>query len=215
MTKAVIFDMDGLMFDTESTYSIVHADMSSRRGETFTKEAKRSIMGRRYDEQIFLLNEYWGKSEAIEDLLREQDEALVKLFKESVEKLAGFDELISFLHTNNIRRCIGTSSRKFLVDILLEKFNLENEFEFIVSGDEVQKGKPDPEIYQKCLSQLHLDGADCLVLEDSINGIRAGVDAGCRTCAIPSEYTQQEDFSVADLIVDSLSDDRIKDFILS
>lgn len=214
MIKAVIFDMDGLMFDTESAYSVVGSLMSEKRGKVYTNELKRTLMGKRANEVMELLNNFWGKNEKIEDLLKEQDEELIKIYKSSVEKLDGLDNLINFLIQNNIRKCIGTSSRKFLVDILLQKHRLIDTFEFIVSGDMVKKGKPDPEIYNQCIAKLNINAHECLVLEDSLNGIKSGVAAGCNTCAIPSEYTLGEDFSIATILCGSLKDKRIKDFIL-
>lgn len=213
--SAVIFDMDGLMFDTESAYSVVHAAMSQKRGKEFTNEVKMTLMGKKAVEVMSLLNEYWGKEEKVEDLLNEQDVSLVAYYKQSVEKLPGLDNLLDFINQNNIRKCIGTSSRRFLVDVLLEKFDLNKEFEFIVSGDMVSKGKPDPEIYNKCLENLGLPPGQCLVMEDSLNGIKSGVGAGCFTCAVPSVFTKHEDFSLADIVVSSLDDKNVFDFITS
>lgn len=213
MIQAVIFDMDGLMFDTESAYSIVHENMSARRGKVFTIEMKHTLMSRRIDESMKMLNEYWGVSEKIEDLVREQDEELIHIYNFHVEKMFGLDNLIHFLNEQKIRKCIATSSRRFLVDILLKKHNLENEFEFIVTGDDVEKGKPDPEIYRTCLAKLNLTGEECLVLEDSVNGMNAGITALCKTCAVPSLFTSGEDFSSADIVAQSLDDEIIKKFI--
>lgn len=151
MIKAVIFDMDGLMFDTESAYSILQSSMSNKRNKIFTNEVKKPLMGKRADEVMGLLNNFWGKNEKIEDLLKEQDDELVKIYKDRVEKLDGLDDIIDFLNKNNIRKCIGTSSRRFLVDVLLQKHSLIDVFEFIISGDMVEKGKPDPEIYNRCI----------------------------------------------------------------
>lgn len=206
--------MDGLMFDTETAYSVVQEKMSANRGKIFTLEVKTPLMGKRAHEVMSLLNDYWGKNENVDDLLKEQDDALVELYKTSVEKLPGLDSLIGFLNKNNIRKCIGTSSRRFLVDVLLQKHNLINEFEFIVSGDMVSKGKPDPEIYNKCLEKLGLSGSECLVLEDSLNGIKSGKAAGCKTCAIPSIFTKHEDFSMADIVVTNLDSEEIRKIIV-
>ena len=206
--------MDGLMFDTESAYSVVHGSMSKKRGKVFTNEFKRTLMGKKADEVMKLLNNFWGKNEGVEALLKEQDGELVKIYKSSVEKLDGLDNLINFLVQNNIRKCVGTSSRGFLADALLKNHGLTNAFEFIVSGDMIEKGKPNPEIYNRCVSQLDASASECLVLEDSLNGIKAGFGAGCNTCAIPSEYTKNEDFSTATLVCDSLKDEAIKNFIL-
>ena len=214
MIKAVIFDMDGLMFGTESAYSVVQTSMSEKRGKVFTNDIKRILMGKKADDVMKLMNDFWGKNEKVEDLLKEQGSELVCIYKDSVEKMKGLDDLITFLNQNNIRKCIGTSSRRFLVDVLLQKYGLENAFEFIVSGDMVEKGKPDPEIYNKCIENLGVSPSECLVLEDSLNGIKAGVAAGCNTCAIPSEYTKDEDFSAATMVCDSLGDQTIKDFII-
>lgn len=214
MIQAVVFDMDGLMFDTESAYSAVHSQMSAKRGKIFTDEVKRTLMGKRSHEVMALLNQFWKTEESLEELLKEQDASLIELYQRSVQKLHGLDNLITFLNQNNIRKCIGTSSRRFLVNTILEKHGLTDTFEFIISGDMVTKGKPDPEIYNRCVEQLGLNPSNCLVLEDSLNGIKAGVAAGCFTCAIPSEYTKNEDFSLATFICDSLDDERIKDFVL-
>ncbi len=205
MINAIIFDMDGLMFDTERVYSLVHSAMWARRGKEFTREVKMSLMGKKAEEVIRITLEYWKTNEEIPDVLKEQDLELVKIYRESVEMMPGLEALLSFLREKNIRTCIGTSSRRFLVDILLEKHNLTNLFEFVISGDVVTKGKPDPEIYNKCVKKLGVRPAECLVLEDSLNGILAGRSAGCMTCAIPSEYTKHEDFSIADLSFNSLS----------
>ena len=214
MKKAVIFDMDGLMFDTESAYSVVQEKMSAKRGKEFTNEVKITLMGERAVEVMRRLGKFWGTNENVKDLLKEQDEMLVKLYKNSVGKLEGLDQLLLFLNEHNIRKCIGTSSRMFLVEILLEKFGLKEEFEFVVSGDSVEKGKPDPEIYLRCLSSLDLEGLDCLVLEDSLNGVRSAISAQCSVCAVPSDFTKHEDFSIADVVATSLGDKKIQEFLL-
>jgi HAD superfamily hydrolase (TIGR01509 family) len=210
--RAIILDMDGLMFDTETAYTKVQEVMSRRRGKEFTIEVKRTLMGRKADEVMSRLNDWWGKGEHVDDLLREQDEALVAEFQRSVEVLPGLDSLLATLRDRGIRRCIGTSSRMFLVEVLLEKHRLQDAFEFVVSGDMVQNGKPHPDIYLACLSKLAVPCGECLVLEDSLNGVRAGNAAGCVTCAIPSVYTQDEDFSEATFVCSSLSDPAILNF---
>ena len=207
--------MDGLMFDTESSYSIVMNQMAEKRGKPFTNEFKKTLMGKLTMEVMITLNDYWGLNEDVHELLKEQDADLIKLYENSDLKLHGLDELLYFLNQNNIRKCIGTSSRYFLVMILLERYNLTDAFEFIISGDMIEKGKPHPEIYSRCTEKLDILPDECIVLEDSLNGVKAGVAAGCATCAIPSEYTKDEDFSIATLTCKSLNDIRLFTFLNS
>ncbi len=212
--QAIIFDMDGLMFDTETMYSRVFEEIAREKGKQLTLDLKTKCMGKRALEGAKIISEEWEGCITPEELLAQQDALLVYLYETEAEKLPGLDELLSFLKDNNIRMCIGTSSRMFLVDILLDRFNLRDSFEFVVSGDMVEKGKPAPDIYTLCLEKLSLSGEECLVLEDSHNGMVAGKAAGCMVCAVPSEYTKHQDFSGADLIVDSLGDIRLQNFIL-
>jgi len=207
--------MDGLMFDTEFAYSVVQEKMCSKRGVVFSLEMKNKLMGKRANEVMDLLREFWLGSETVEELLVEQDGDLVRLYNLEVQKLYGLDQLLESLGNAGVRKCIGTSSRRFLVDVLLNRFDLQSEFEFVISGDDVKRGKPDPEIYNKCVRSLGLDASECLVLEDSRNGILSGKSAGCHAVAIPYTYTNNEDFSPADLVVTSLADNRLTKLALN
>lgn len=206
--------MDGLMFDTESAYSAVHDMMSKKRGKVFTNEVKKKLMGKKTEEVMQLLAHFWETSEPYVDLLLEQDEALVRIYESTVTKMEGLDALLQFLDVHRIRKCIGTSSRRFLVDILLKKFNLTRRFEFIVSGDMIVRGKPDPEVYQRCVASLEVLPSECLVLEDSLSGILSGASVGCFTAAVPTPYTRDEDFLLANVVATSLEDAAIKNLIL-
>jgi HAD superfamily hydrolase (TIGR01509 family) len=212
--QAVIFDMDGLMFDTEPAYFKVFSQMSVSRGKEHTTDFHRTLMGKRSSEVLTMLKESWNDMKSLEELAAEQDALLVQIYQQDVEKMKGLDTLLAFLNENGIRRCIGTSSRRFLVDVLLNKFKMSEEFKSIISGDMVSKGKPDPEIYLKCLSNLGLTGNSTLVLEDAVSGVRAAIAAGCSVCAIPSQYTIGEDFSLATLRADSLEDPFLSQYIV-
>ncbi len=212
--KAVIFDMDGLMFDTESQYFEIHSEMSRMRGKIFTPEVQATVMGKRAIEVMSGLNVFWGRGEEVGDLLVEQDAMLVRAYEERVDVMPGLHELLHRLKLGNTRLAIGTSSRGFLVDILLTKHNISSMFEVVVTGGMVARGKPDPEIYTLCMSRLGLDPKDCAVLEDSVNGVLAGVASGAVTIAIPSELTKSGDFFAAHYVVSSLEDPELHKALL-
>lgn len=213
MINAVLFDMDGLLFDTETIYQQVQEEMSAKRGFTLDKDFKKTLVGGSSRRVMNALKAYWNSDDDVEDLLREEEVAMCAHYEGYVAKMRGVDELLRYLNEKGIRKCLGTSTFSTMVNTLVDKHNLRNEFEFIVTGDMVTALKPSPDIYLKCTELLGLDPSRCLVLEDSFPGMSAGVAAGCRTCAVPNVFTMEADFSRADLIVDSLAAPDLYRFI--
>lgn len=155
-----------------------------------------------------------GINEDPEKVMVKRDEKYIELLRTKSEPMTGLLELLDFLESNNIRKAIATSSNKTWVNILLSRANILNRFDFIVTGEDVKVGKPDPEIYLKATSLLNVSANSCLVLEDAINGIRSGKAAGCMVVAVPDEHTAHQDFSEADHVVPSLADQKLKDIII-
>lgn len=207
--QAVIFDMDGLMFDTESLFSIVHSEIAEKRGKKFTLELKSKMMGQKALHAVEILLDGLGLHENAEDVLREQTVRYVELLKTESRAMPGLFEFIEFLEQWRLRKGIATSSIRPWVDILLDKFKIKNSFEFIITGDQVKRGKPHPDLYLKAVKAVNLPAHSCLVLEDASNGVRAAKAAGCFTVAVPSQFTRNQDFARADLIVDGLMDKKL------
>lgn len=206
---AVIFDMDGLMFDTESLFSITEKEIAEKREKKFTVEIQGKMMGQKPLHAIEIMLKELGIDEDPQKVLKERDERYVELLKTDSQPMFGLFSFLDLLEKNNIRKCIATSSRKEWVEILFNKFDLRNKFEFIITGEEVEFGKPNPAIYLKAVEKLDLPASSCLVLEDAENGIKSAKSAGCMAIAIPNEFTKGHDFSDADLIVSSLEDKKL------
>jgi HAD superfamily hydrolase (TIGR01509 family) len=207
--KAVIFDMDGLMFDTESLFSVAQSAIAKKRGKEFTLEIKAKMMGQRPLHAVEIMLNELGIKEDAQKVFEEQAEMYVKLLRDRSEPMPGLFELLEFIEKANIRKCIATSSLREWADILLARFKISERFEFLVTGDQVARGKPDPEMYLKAVEKLGLLAPQCLVLEDSSNGIRAAKSAGCFAVAVPSEFTKDQDLSMADMMVKSLDDQEL------
>jgi HAD superfamily hydrolase (TIGR01509 family) len=207
--SAVIFDMDGLMFDTEALFSIAQTAIAEKRGKKFTLDVKAKMMGQKPVHAVAIMLAELGINESAEEVFKEQTKMYVELLKNNSEAMPGLFELLDLLEVRGIRKGIATSSMRGWVDILLARFNIADRFEFIITGEEVKNGKPDPEMYEKAVAVLGLPASSCLVLEDSSNGIRSADGAGCFAVAVPSEFTKAQDFSKADRIVESLSDSKL------
>lgn len=205
---AVMFDMDGLMVDTEPYYWEVARVMAARRGKTVPDDVLRQMMGRSRLESMELFRQALGLTESPESLLAERETAMLERFARGVEPMPGLRELLELLSRRGVRRAVCTSSPKKFTDVLLPAIGVADRFDVVQTGDGISRGKPDPEIYLRCLARLGLPGTSAMVLEDTEAGCRAAHAAGCRVVAVPTHLTAEQDFSFCSARVSSLHDAR-------
>lgn len=206
--------MDGLMFDTETLFFISEDEVAKTYGKTFTLDIQVKMMGQKGVHAIETMCRELGITEDPEKVMVERDKKYIELLKTKSEPMLGLIELLDYLDAHSIRKAIATSSNRTWVDILLSRANISNRFEFIVTGQDVKVGKPDPEIYLKAIELLNVPAGACLVLEDAVNGIRSGKAAGCVVVAVPDKHTAHQDFSEADYVVSSLADEKLKQLMV-
>jgi len=207
--RAVVFDLDGLMFNTEELYQDVGSEMLRRRGKTFDAELLDAMMGRPANAALQLMIDYHSLPCTIAELVVETDEIFATLLDERLEQMPGLADLLDALERANIPKAIATSSGPTFVTRVLDVFALAARFEFILTCDDIREGKPHPEIYLLAAERLGLPPSQMLVLEDSQNGCRAAVAAGAIVVAVPGGNSKRHEFSGARLIADSLADPRI------
>ncbi len=207
--KAVVFDLDGLMFNTEELYQYVGSQLLKRRGKKFDDELLDQMMGRPQRVALQLMIDYHGLDATVADLSRETDEVFADILDERLACMPGLLELLDALERHNIPKAIATSSGRRFVDHVLGRFSLGPRFQFILTGDDVTHGKPHPEIYLKAADRFGLSPAEVLVLEDSSNGCRAAVAAGTFAVAVPGSHSCSHDFSGCALAAETLADRRI------
>ena len=211
--RAVVFDLDGLMFNTEELYHYVGGEMLRRRGKEITPELLSGMMGRPPKAALGLMIEWHGLSDTVETLSKETEEIFELILAERLAFMPGLEELMSALETAGIPKAIATSSGRRFVTNVLAKFELEPRFQFILTWEDVTEGKPHPEIYLKAAERFGVPPGEIMVLEDSQNGCRAAVAAGAIAVAVPAGLSRQHDFSGAALVADSLADPRIYELL--
>jgi HAD superfamily hydrolase (TIGR01509 family) len=204
-----VFDLDGLMFNTEELYQEVGSEILRRRGYRFTQELLDQMMGRPSRVALQLMIDTHTLKATVEELLAETDEIFPEILRTRLAPMPGLVELLETLERHAVPKGIATSSRRAFVERVLGKFGFEARFSPILTSEDIVEGKPHPEIYLTAAERLAIPPGEMLVLEDSQNGCRAAVAAGALTVAVPGAHSRKHDFSGAALVADSLQDERI------
>ncbi len=207
--QAVTFDMDGLMFNTEDVYTLAGTELLARRGHLFTPELKDAMMGRPPRAAFEVMIDRHQLQEPWNTLVAESDEIFLGLLTDRLATMPGLLELLDALEKAEIRKAIATSSGRRLANACLAPFQLVPRFSFILTSEDITRGKPDPEIYLLAAERFRSPPGEMLVLEDSQNGCRAAAASGAFTVAVPGAHSRRQDFSVANMVIESLEDQRL------
>ncbi|MDO4787527.1 MAG: HAD family phosphatase [Fretibacterium sp.] len=186
MIAAVIFDMDGLMFDTEALNMKGWMEAGRRHGYEMTEEVVYGHIGANLATTRRLMTEHFGPGFDF-DAVRADRVAwsFAQIEQNGMPEKPGLRELLAWLRGKALRTAIATSSERRFVDFYLGHADLGHSFDAIVSGDRVARSKPAPDIFLQAASELCATPADCVVLEDSYNGIKAAHAAGMRPVMVP------------------------------
>ena len=207
--RAVVFDLDGLMFNTEELYEYVGGEILRRRGKEFTGALLDRMMGRTAPHALQMMIDWHNLDDTVEGIAAESEELFHTILDDRLETMPGLDELVDALEAAQIPKGIATSSGRMFATDVLGRFTLEPRFAFVLSAEDVSQGKPHPEIYEKAAARLGLSPGEVLVLEDSENGCRAALAAGAFTVAVPSGHSQSHNFDGTAFVADTLADPRI------
>ena len=183
--QGVIFDMDGLMFDTERLFSHYWTDACRDYGIPRKEEFVQAVRGSSGEKMLACVRRYYGKELDAHAFCRRCYEYVDEYLKTTVPKKKGLDELLAWLKARGLPAAVASSTYRSLVERNLRTAGVEEYFRKVVTGDQVEHGKPAPDIFLLAARQLGLAPGNCLVLEDSFNGVRAGAAAGCVTVMIP------------------------------
>ncbi len=206
---AVVFDMDGLMFNTEDVYYRVGTELMRRRGRPYTKELSDAIMGRPPQACFETMIRWHGLDDDWQSMARESEEIFLGLLDDSLAPMPGLLELLDALEAAGRPKAICTSSSRRLLRGILARFSLEPRFLFTLTAEDIVHGKPHPEIYLKAAARFGVEPSEMLVLEDSQTGTRSAAAAGAFVVAVPGQHSQDHDFSAASLVAASLADRRL------
>lgn len=187
MITTVIFDMDGLLFDTESIYFKCYQQAAKEQGFDFPFDLFVTCIGISREEAALFMRQHFGPKIDL-TLLNNTTFKIVDnylLGGGEIPFQEGAKEVVELFYKRGLKIGLASSNMRRWVDFYLDKKGLSSYFSAITSSDEVTRLKPDPEVYLKTAAKLDADVSQCLVFEDSVAGATAGISAGMRTCMVP------------------------------
>jgi HAD superfamily hydrolase (TIGR01509 family) len=207
--KAVVFDLDGVLANTEDLYEEAGSAVLGRRGLTYDPPLRELMMGRPVADALRIMIETHDLSDPVDALFEECREVLYGLMATALAPMPGVGELLDRLDSAKLPVAVATSALPEYAEFVLTRLDLKRRFQFVLTSADITHGKPDPEIYLLAARNLALEPREMMVLEDSANGCRAAVAAGAFTVAVPNRHTAKHNFAGARLIADTLCDPRI------
>lgn len=214
MRRAVLFDMDGVISDTERFYVEAMIERLRREGISVTPVQLNDLFGSTMRHNCGVLKERYGLQGDVDTYVDEVHEIKEYLLEtQGLKPMPGVVELIRRLHEAGILLAVASSSPREVIEHHMEAFGIQDCFDTIVSGLECREGKPAPEIYLRAAKNLGAAPAECVVIEDSTNGVKAGKAAGMYCYAYVPPQAYRQDVSAADHMLESFCDLEIEDVL--
>lgn len=178
--KAIIFDMDGVLFDTETLYLKSWIKVFEKYGYTMKKDIYLDVMGTGRENVKKVFKEKFGENIPIEEMYKEKDIELFKEIDENLEIKDGAFELLTHLKDNNYKIALATSGERKRMEKQMKKADFIKYFDALITKEDINKNKPNPDIFLKAAEKINVKPEECIVIEDSFAGIKGAYLAGMK-----------------------------------
>ena len=207
MIEAVVFDLDGVIVDSEQVWDAAREALARERGGRWHDKAQQDMMGMSSVEWSRYMHDVIGLKDPPEEISAEVVRRLEATYREELPLIDGAPEAVARL-AERWPMAVASSSNRPIIDLVLELSGLDRVFEATVSSEEVPRGKPSPDVYLEAASRLGADPTKTAAVEDSRNGILSAKAAGMRVIAIPNKrFLPGEDaLAEADVVLESISE---------
>jgi len=204
--KAVIFDFDGVIADTPSVWLGSIGEFMQERGIELTQKDYGDLIGKTFSKKYEILKEKYGIDVDYEEFHSRTQEVARKKVAEELAPNPGVKDLVDALLDKGITLAIASANSKRNIHLITDKYNLSDKFSVMVDIHDVAEHKPSPAVYLKTAEKLGIDPKECVAVEDTILGVESAKNAGMKVIAVPGKFSKGQDFSKADLVVNSLEE---------
>jgi len=208
MIQTVIFDMDGVIVDTEPVHHYAYNQQFKQLGITISPELYASFTGNSTKNIFERLKAHFDLQQEVAELVQTKRQLFNEAFdsKEDLYMLEGVEDLIKELYANGMQLVLASSSAHVTIQRIFNRFNLHQYFSHIVSGEDFPKSKPHPAIFLKAAELAQTPVSQCIVIEDSTNGIMAAKAAGIYCIGYDSFHSKMQDYSLADQVITNFNE---------
>ena len=207
MTEGVVFDLDGLLLDSEQVWDAAREEFARERGGHWHVQAQRDMMGMSSPEWSRYMHDVIGLSDPPDEISEEVVRRLEQRYRRHLPVIPGAQAAVERL-TERWPLALASSSNRELIDLALDLMGIADRFQATVSSEEVARGKPAPDVYLEAARRLNVDPTRAAAIEDSHNGIRAARAAGMRVVAIPNRHfpPDEDALAQADVVLNELAE---------
>jgi len=205
MIKAVLFDMDGVIAETEHAHVEAEKQTLLKYGVQITEDELHQYTGTTAKQMFMELIAKYRLDTTYQKIFKEKEQIMFKLLELDTQPVKGVIELMCKLREKHVKLAVASSSHRRMVQYVLSKLKITRFFDSIISAEDVAHGKPDPEIFLMSAKRLKVSPAECLVVEDAKLGVEAAKEAGMKCLGYRNPHSGNQDLSKADMVTDDFS----------
>ena len=212
--KAVIFDMDGVLVDSQPYHFKADIDTMAEYGVIKDQKFYESFAGTLTADRMRTLKEMFGLDVPVEEMtIKRENMILDTMGKEDIKPVSGIPEFLRSIKEKGLTTAVASSSDYKLINLILDRLKIAQYFDSVTSGSDVKRGKPSPDVFLLAAERIGIEPAECLVVEDSENGVKAAKAAGMKVLGYINPTSGKQDLSLADFITDDFKKISIDMFI--
>lgn len=212
--KAVIFDMDGVLVDSQPYHFKADIDTMAEYGVIKDQKFYESFAGTLTADRMRTLKEMFGLDVPVEEMTIKRENMILDIMgKEDIKPVSGIPEFLRSIEEKGLTTAVASSSDYKLINLILDRLKIAQYFDSVTSGSDVKRGKPSPDVFLLAAERIGIEPAECLVVEDSENGVKAAKAAGMKALGYINPTSGKQDLSLADFITDDFKKISIDMFI--